>query len=267
MSEFLMTAKAFATKAKEIAASKTLYVMGGFGAPLTPSAKARYTGPNANAYNRQPSRTALINAASNDTFAFDCVGVLKAILWGWCGKLDSVYGGATYASNGVPDINADQMIERCLEVSTDFSLDKLTVGEAVWKSGHIGVYVGDGLAVECTPAWLDCAQITACNRSIAGYNTRTWVKHGKLPWIDYSAEKPQPDPEPAPEPDMPFVDVPAKAYYRDAVKWAYENGITTGIDTTHFGPNKSVTRAMLVQMIYKLFKLIIKTVKNLLKAA
>ena len=213
---YLMTAKAFAEKAKKIAASKTLYVMGGFGAPLTPAAKARYTGPNANTYNRQPGRTALINEASHDTFAFDCVGVIKAILWGWCGKLDAVYGGATYASNGVPDIDADEMIGRCYDVSTDFS--KIAVGEAVWKAGHIGVYIGDGLCVECTPAWRDCAQITACNRTISGYNTRTWTKHGKLPWLDYSAQTANQTPEA--ETVGPFVDVPKSAWYARAAAWA-----------------------------------------------
>lgn len=264
MSEFVMTAKAFAEKAKAIATQfATLYVMGGFGAPLTKATKERYTGPNANEYNLRPANKEKILKASSDTFAFDCVGVIKGILWGWDGKLDSVYGGATYASNGVPDLNADQMIERCSEVSKDFSLDRLTVGEVVWKMGHIGIYIGDGLAVECTPVWEDRVQIAACNRKITGYNTRTWTKHGKLPWIDYSSEKPKPDPDP----DMPFVDVPAGAYYREAVKWAVKNGITSGIDTTHFGPNKNVTRAMLVQMLYKLFKLIIKTVKEMLKAA
>lgn len=185
----IMTGAQFAATAKKIATEhKSLYVMGGFGAPLTDATKARYTGPNANAYNRKPERTTLIKAASSDTFAFDCVGLIKGILWGWCGKLDSVYGGATYAANGVPDIDADEMFRRCTEKSANFALDKMVVGEACWKDGHIGIYIGDGLTVECTPAWNDKVQITACNRTISGYNTRTWEKHGKLPWVDYTVQ-------------------------------------------------------------------------------
>ena len=51
---------------------------------------------------------------------------------------------------------------------------------------------------------------------------------------------------------LPFVDVKKNAWYYDAVVWAYENGITAGTDPTHFSPDKSCSRAELVQMIYKL---------------
>lgn len=245
-----MQADAFAAKARWIAEKlKTLYVMGGFGAPLNEANKARYTGPNANAYNRKPNRTALIREASADTFAFDCVGLIKGILWGFDGKTGSVYGGATYASNGVPDIDANEMIRRCSGRSEDFT--ELQVGEAVWKLDHIGIYIGGGLAVECTPAWYDRVQITACNCDRSGYSRRNWTQHGKLPWIDYA--KAQPAPEPAPQPAIvePFVDVPVTAWYARAARWAYEAGVVTGTDATHFSPNVKTTRAQVVQMLYK----------------
>ena len=130
----------------------------------------------------------MINAATIDTFGFDCVNLIKSILWGWSGDTSKTYGGAKYLSNGVPDTNADGMIQLCSNVSTDFS--KIEVGEAVWCKGHIGVYIGDGLAVECTPAWKNKVQITAV-RNIStklGYNARTWTKHGKLPFIEYDVE-------------------------------------------------------------------------------
>jgi LysM repeat protein len=160
--------------------------MGGWGAPLTASNKNRYI--NGYAYNRKPNRAKMIRNASSNTFAFDCVCLIKGILWGWNGNANAVNGGAVYGSNGVPDINADQMINRCSGVSTDFS--HISVGEAVWMSGHIGIYIGDGLAVECTPAWANKVQITAVGNigKKSGYNTRTWVKHGKLPWVKYTAE-------------------------------------------------------------------------------
>lgn len=159
----------------------TLYIMGCIGAPLTKDNKAYYT--KNHSYNMNPSRTAMINRASNDTFGFDCVNLIKSILWGWTGDKSQRYGGAKYASNGVPDVNANGMIQLCKDVSADFS--KIEIGEAVWMSGHIGVYVGDGLAVECTPAWNNCVQITACNCDKIGYHRRNWIKHGKLPWVEY----------------------------------------------------------------------------------
>lgn len=176
-------------KVKEIATKyKTLYVMGCFGAPLKKEYKERYC--NNYAYNKQASRTAMIKAASEDTFGFDCVCLIKGVLWGWNGDKNAVYGGAKYASNGVPDIDCDIMFNKCSGISSDFS--KIEVGEAVWLKGHIGVYIGDGLAVECTPAFDNKVQITAVKNigEKEGYNSRKWTKHGKLPYITYTTTTP-----------------------------------------------------------------------------
>jgi hypothetical protein len=172
----------FVDKVKDIANNyKTLYIMGCFGAPMTPANKKRYC--KNHSYNTKPKRVAMIEDASADTFGFDCVCLIKGILWGWNGLTNKTYGGAKYASNGVPDIDAGQMINKCSDLSTDFS--NIEIGEAVWIKGHIGVYVGDGLAVECTPAWANGVQFTACNRDVNGYKRRNWTKHGKLPYIEY----------------------------------------------------------------------------------
>lgn len=182
----MMKSKVFIQKAIDIAKNyKTLYVMGCFGAPMTAGNKARYCSNHS--YNKQAARTAMIKAASADTFGFDCVCLIKGILWGWCGDKSKTYGGAGYAINGVPDIGADTMITKCSGVSTTGWKD-MTPGEAVWCSGHIGIYIGDGLAVECTPKWENKVQITAVGNigKKSGYNTRTWTKHGKLPYVDYS---------------------------------------------------------------------------------
>lgn len=181
----ITTAAQLADKAIEVAKKyKTLYIMGCFGAPMTSANKSRYT--KNHSYNKQTERTAMINAATADTFGFDCVCLIKGLLWGWNGDKSKTYGGATYAINGVPDIGADAMIKVCKELSTDFT--KIEIGEAVWTDGHIGIYVGDGLAVECTPIWKNCVQLTACNRNKTGYNRRDWKKHGKLPYVTYTGK-------------------------------------------------------------------------------
>ena len=168
-----MKSTEFVKKLKDIALNyKTLYVMGCFGAPMTPANKIRYTSNNA--YNMRADRAAMIRAAGADTFGFDCVCLIKGILWGWSGKKNSIYGGAVYGSNGVPDINDTQLFARCSSQSSDFC--NILPGEAVWLPGHIGVYIGDGLAVECTPAWKNDVQITACNCDKAGYHRRNWQK-------------------------------------------------------------------------------------------
>lgn len=123
-------------------------------------------------------------------FGFDCVNLIKAVLWGWNGKSSS--GGAKYLSNNVPDVNADTAINLCSDVSSNFS--DIEPGEAVWLSGHIGIYIGDGLVIECSPKWENKTQITALKNmgSVSGYNSRTWTKRGKLPWIEYvKSEEPK----------------------------------------------------------------------------
>lgn len=182
----ITTGAQLAAEAKKVAQNyKTLYVMGCFGSPMNAANKDRYC--KNNPYNTQASRTKMIKAASADTFGFDCVCLIKGLLWGWSGDKSKTYGGATYATNGVPDIGADEMIAKCKNVSTNFS--SIAVGEAVWCKGHIGIYIGNGLAVECTPAWKNCVQITAVRNigAKSGYNARTWTKHGKLPYVSYEA--------------------------------------------------------------------------------
>lgn len=167
----------FINKAKDIAKNyKTLYVMGCFGAPLNATNKKRYT--TNSSYNKQADRKNMINAASSDTFGFDCVCFIKGILWGWKGNKNHIYGGADYTSNGVPDFGADDSMKYCTNVSTNFS--KVDVGEIVWMKGHVGIYVGNSEIVECAPAFKNKVQITKLSQ-------RKWLKHGKLKYIDYSS--------------------------------------------------------------------------------
>lgn len=179
-----MTNKELVTKMVDIATNyKTLYVWSCFGAPMTDNNKARYC--DNYAPNRKPDRAARIMAASADTFGFDCSCLIKGVLWGWNGDKDAINGGAVYASNGVPDIRADEIIERCLNVTGDFS--GIEAGEAVWFKGHIGIYIGNGLAVESSDRHGSRVVITAVGNlgEKAGYNSTTWTRHGKLPYVTY----------------------------------------------------------------------------------
>lgn len=182
----VMTNKELAQKLKDVATNyNTIYMWGVFGAPVTESVIAGKTKQYPSWYTAARQKT-FRNLIGKNYFGFDCVCLIKGILWGWNGNQNATYGGAKYASNGVPDIGADTMINKCSDLSTDFS--NIEVGEAVWMTGHIGVYIGDGLAVECTPKWGNNVQITACNCTKTGYNRRNWTKHGKLPYVEYVKE-------------------------------------------------------------------------------
>ena len=55
--------------------------------------------------------------------------------------------------------------------------------------------------------------------------------------------------EPPASASNPFADVISGKYYYDAVLWAVENEITTGIDATHFAPKSNCTRAQIVTFL------------------
>ncbi len=52
---------------------------------------------------------------------------------------------------------------------------------------------------------------------------------------------------------LAFQDVAADAYYAQAVKWAADNGITSGIGGGLFGPDNGCTRAQIVTFLWKLY--------------
>lgn len=182
----MMTSNEFADRFYQIATKyKTLYVMGCFGAPITESIAKRYI--DGHSYNQKAERRKMItDAIDTECFGFDCICLIKAVLWGWSGDLTHIYGGSVYRSNGVGDINLNLMLDSCSEVSEDFS--NIQTGEYLWMDGHCGIYIGNGLAVEATPKWDNKVQITAVGNigTKEGYNTRSWKKHGKLPYVDYT---------------------------------------------------------------------------------
>lgn len=229
---YLMTSVAFCAKLLDIADNyKTAYMLGPWGWPATSKMITRATTQGSNAKtNRQWLPQA--NAIKDKGFLFDCVGLLKGILWGWDGDMSRTYGGAGYACNGVPDYDAKKMIDCCRDVSIDFSA--IVPGEAVWTDGHIGVYVGGGVVVEATPKWKGGVQrSTLANVSaklISGTagtaGSRRWTKHGKLPWVDYTAQ----ENEIEEDEDMPkyrtLKDVPDS--YRPTIRKLMERGALRG---------------------------------------
>lgn len=88
-----------------------------------------------------------------------------------------------YATNGMPDYGADQMYHACKNAGT-LNKDYGTVstmpeipGLMLWKSGHAGVYIGGGYAIE--------AMGTSKGVVKTKVSDRNWQGWGKLPYIDY----------------------------------------------------------------------------------
>ena len=72
----------------------------------------------------------------------DCVGLIKG--YGW---LNTVIMEIQYGSNGMPDVGADGMYYNAGRKGSIETMPD-TPGLAVWKSGHIGVYIGNGEVIE-----------------------------------------------------------------------------------------------------------------------
>lgn len=174
----------FIKQLEKALACNTSYATGGFGASVGnfPAQLERYCKNSPDL-----AKTIRARAATPPCFVFDCCGLVKGVLWSWDANAASVYGGAAYQSNGVPDMGTETMIKLCNDVSTDFT--NITPGELLWIRGHVGVYVGDGYAIECTSAWDAKVQKTVVT-NIKGAGTqhgRKWTKHGKLPYVDYKS--------------------------------------------------------------------------------
>lgn len=181
-----MNANDFLTKLKRIMNEyNTVYMLGCFGQPVTNSIINQKSKQLPGFYT-QARVSRFKSLVGSKHYGFDCIGVIKAVLWGWTGNRLLTNGGAKYCSNGVPDIGADAMIRQCSDVSSDFT--KIEPGEAVHRKGHIGVYLGNGLVLESTNAWLGKVMTTALANigGVPGYHARTWTSHGKMPYVEYT---------------------------------------------------------------------------------
>ena len=49
-----------------------------------------------------------------------------------------------------------------------------------------------------------------------------------------------------------FIDVAPNAWYKDAVQYAYDQGLMTGVSDTEFAPEQTTTRAMIVSILARL---------------
>lgn len=187
----LMTAKEFIEKVIVASKAKTAYMWGTYGRPITDNLIERKKKQYPLRYTSARVRK-LKALVGKGYFGWDCVGLIKGILWGWDEKVK-----VPYVANNVPDTNVSGMRKRCTHRSKDFST--IVPGCLLFTIGHVGIYIGGGLAIEATPKWRDGVQITAITNigKKAGYNNRKWREHGRLPWIDYSdVIKPKPKPEP-----------------------------------------------------------------------
>ena len=77
------------------------------------------------------------------------------------------------------------------------------------------------------------------------YDTVTRGQAVTFLWRALGCPEPKGDPE-----QSKFVDLTA-SYYRKAVQWAVENGITKGVDSTHFNPDGTLSTAHMATFLFR----------------
>ena len=101
----------------------------------------------------------------------DCVGLIKGYGWLNADTMEIEYG-----TNGMPDIGANQMYYNATRKGTIDTIPEVP-GLAVWKSGHIGVYIGDGQVIEAMGT-----KYGVVKTQLQG---RGWTHWLEIPYINY----------------------------------------------------------------------------------
>ena len=103
----------------------------------------------------------------------DCAGLIKG--YGW----SDANGKVKYATNGVPDQNADGMFAAAKKKGIISTMPEIP-GLVVRSPGHVGVYIGNGEVVEARGFNYGIV-IT----KLAGKKWTHWLE---VPWINYAAK-------------------------------------------------------------------------------
>ncbi len=102
----------------------------------------------------------------------DCVGLIKGTVW------VSDFGGKYQAAS---DLSADGMFAKCTQTGDMTTLPEIP-GLVLHKPGHIGVYIGNGNAVESAGVRSGVVQSVVAGRG--------WTGWGKCHLITYPAPAP-----------------------------------------------------------------------------
>lgn len=113
------------------------------------------------------------------------------------------------------------------------------------KVPHVDGYVFDG--------WVTKSGDRILLSDTIATNLDVYASYRKAPKPPVQPD--DPDVPNIPQEDCPsedFIDVDQGLWYHEAIDWAIENGVMTGYDATHFGPNDVLTRAQVARVLYNM---------------
>lgn len=170
-------------------------------------------------------------------------------------------------SNGIKYLLQDQAIASATEMY--YELDGSQVGWSNGNSSIIVIYNSGSGVLDVTNIRYSTANGNTLTLTINDTQTKNAVKMLGIvygteitvadpnnvepidPTTESSAE-PTTEPEPDPITIDRFTDIKKDAWYIDGVKYAIDNGLMNGVSMTEFAPEETLTRAMLVTILYRL---------------
>ena len=141
------------------------------------------------------------------------------------------------------------------EISTDVGDNgTLSVDRYATEGEHVTIAVSPDEAYK-----LDALSVTANGKEIALTDNGDGKFSFTMPSDDVKitatfAEDPdwtEPE-EPATDVSEIFIDIAPNAWYKDAVQYAYDSGLMTGVSANEFAPEATTTRAMIVSILARL---------------
>ena len=120
-------------------------------------------------------------------------------------------------------------------------------GGAISPSGNVSVRGGRDQTFTITPdQGYAVSDVKIDGKSIGAVKSYTFENVRRTHTIEVIFMKANGNPQTG-----VFVDVATGSYYEDAVDWAVENGITTGVSANRFDPNGVCTRAQAVTFLWR----------------
>lgn len=103
----------------------------------------------------------------------DCIGLIKGYSW-----YDPETGNITYATNGMPDIGADQIYYRA-DVKGPISTLPEVPGLILHAPGHVGIYVGDGYVIHASGT-----KVGVVRTAVSGGGWTDWLENPYITYVD-----------------------------------------------------------------------------------
>ena len=126
------------------------------------------------------------------------------------------------------------------------------IGNYVEATGHeyVRVYVIEATCIDGGYSYYECSCGDSYLDDFVYALGHDFVKGECTVCGEADPDYVEPTPTPGPATN-PFVDVGEKDYFYAPVLWAVEEGITGGMDATHFAPNNACTRGQVVTFLWR----------------